>query len=90
MNGFYEHRKDSIRCGCRCFDRILLNGLTQRFHAAPALPKAGTSEAPYLSHHLGYVTGDEPRALAKHLRQAHRPLPKSMTPQRRSDFCAKA
>ena len=27
MNAFYEHHKDSIRFGYRCFDRILLNGL---------------------------------------------------------------
>jgi hypothetical protein len=26
MNAFYEHHKDSIRFGYRCFDRILLNG----------------------------------------------------------------
>src|SRR5215813_900040 len=31
MNGFYEHHKDSIRFGYRCFDRILLNGLIQPF-----------------------------------------------------------
>jgi hypothetical protein len=31
MNAFYEHHKDSIRFGCRCFDRILLNGLIQPF-----------------------------------------------------------
>ena len=29
MNAFYEHHKDSIRFGYRCFDRILLNGLIQ-------------------------------------------------------------
>jgi hypothetical protein len=28
MNAFYEHHKDSIRFGYRCFDRILLNGLS--------------------------------------------------------------
>jgi hypothetical protein len=28
---FYEHHKDSIRFGYRCFDRILLNGLIQPF-----------------------------------------------------------
>jgi hypothetical protein len=27
MNAFYEHHKESIRFGYRCFDRILLNGL---------------------------------------------------------------
>ena len=27
MNAFYEHHRDSIRWGYRCFDRILLNGL---------------------------------------------------------------
>jgi hypothetical protein len=32
MNAFYEHHKDSIRFGYRCFDRILLNGLIQPFH----------------------------------------------------------
>jgi hypothetical protein len=26
MNTFYEHHRDSIRFGYRCFDRILLNG----------------------------------------------------------------
>src|SRR5438046_10574593 len=31
MNAFYEHHKDNIRFGYRCFDRILLNGLIQRF-----------------------------------------------------------
>jgi hypothetical protein len=31
MNAFYEHHKDSIRFGYRCFDRVLLNGLIQPF-----------------------------------------------------------
>ncbi len=31
MNDFYEHHKDSIKFGYRCFDRILLNGLIQPF-----------------------------------------------------------
>jgi hypothetical protein len=31
INTFYEHPKDSIRFGYRCFDRILLNGLIQPF-----------------------------------------------------------
>src|SRR5438128_4643789 len=31
MNAFYEHHRDSIRFGYRCFDRILLNGLLQTF-----------------------------------------------------------
>ena len=31
MNAFYQHHKDSIRFGYRCFDRILLNGLIQPF-----------------------------------------------------------
>ncbi len=31
MHAFYEHHKDSIRFGYRCFDRILLNGLIQPF-----------------------------------------------------------
>jgi hypothetical protein len=31
MNGFYEHHKDSIEFGYRCFDRLLLNGLIQPF-----------------------------------------------------------
>ena len=31
MNAFYEHHKDSIRFGYRCFDRILHNGLIQPF-----------------------------------------------------------
>jgi hypothetical protein len=31
MSAFYEHHKDSIRFGYRCFDRILLNGLIQPF-----------------------------------------------------------
>jgi hypothetical protein len=31
MNTFYEHHRDSIRFGYRCFDRILLNGLIQPF-----------------------------------------------------------
>jgi len=31
MNTFYEHHKNSIRFGYRCFDRILLNGLIQPF-----------------------------------------------------------
>jgi hypothetical protein len=31
MNAFYEHHKDSIRFGYRCFDRILLNGMIQPF-----------------------------------------------------------
>ncbi len=31
MNAFYEHHKNSIQFGYRCFDRILLNGLIQPF-----------------------------------------------------------
>ena len=31
MNAFYEHHRDCIRFGYRCFDRILLNGLIQPF-----------------------------------------------------------
>jgi hypothetical protein len=31
MNAFYEHHKDGVRFGYRCFDRILLNGLIQPF-----------------------------------------------------------
>jgi len=31
MNTFYEHHKDNIKFGYRCFDRILLNGLIQPF-----------------------------------------------------------
>jgi hypothetical protein len=31
LNTFYEHRKDSIKFGYRCLDRILLNGLIQPF-----------------------------------------------------------
>jgi hypothetical protein len=31
MNTFYQHHKDSIKFGYRCFDRILLNGLIQPF-----------------------------------------------------------
>ena len=31
MNTFYEHHKNSIRFGYRCFDRILFNGLIQPF-----------------------------------------------------------
>jgi len=31
MNAFYKHRKDSMKFGYRCFDRILLNGLIQPF-----------------------------------------------------------
>ena len=31
MNAFFEHHKDNIRFGYRCFDRILLNGLIQPF-----------------------------------------------------------
>jgi hypothetical protein len=31
MNAFYEHHKDNIEFGYRCFDRILLNGLIQPF-----------------------------------------------------------
>ena len=31
MNTFYEHHKNSIKLACRCFDRILLNGLIQPF-----------------------------------------------------------
>ena len=31
MNAFYDHHKDSIRFGYRCFDRLLLNGLIQPF-----------------------------------------------------------
>ena len=27
MNAFYEHHKNSIRFGYRCFDRLLLNGI---------------------------------------------------------------
>src|SRR6516162_8957861 len=34
MNAFYEHHKDSIRFGYRCFDRILLNGLIPTVSAA--------------------------------------------------------
>jgi hypothetical protein len=31
MNAFYEHHRDSMLSQCRCFDRILLNGLIQPF-----------------------------------------------------------
>jgi hypothetical protein len=31
MNTFYEHHKDNMKFGYRCFDRILLNGLIQPF-----------------------------------------------------------
>ena len=31
MNAFYEHHKDNIQFGYRCFDRLLLNGLIQPF-----------------------------------------------------------
>src|SRR5260370_6149134 len=31
MNAFYEHHKDSIEFGYRCFDRLLLNGSIQPF-----------------------------------------------------------
>ena len=31
MYAFYEHRKDNIEFGYRCFDRLLLNGLIQPF-----------------------------------------------------------
>jgi len=31
MNAFYEHHKDGIQFGYRCFDRLLLNGLIQPF-----------------------------------------------------------
>ncbi len=31
MNAFFEHHKDNIQFGYRCFDRILLNGLIQPF-----------------------------------------------------------
>ena len=34
MNAFYEHHRDSIRFGYRCFDRILLNGLIQAISTA--------------------------------------------------------
>src|SRR5439155_7628564 len=37
MNAFYEHHRDSIRFGYRCFDRILLNGLIQRYRIWPVL-----------------------------------------------------
>jgi hypothetical protein len=30
-NAFYEHHKNSIQFGYRCFDRLLLNGLIQPF-----------------------------------------------------------
>ena len=39
MNAFYEHHRDSIRFGYRCFDRILLNGLSSpRGSSAFSLP----------------------------------------------------
>ena len=28
MNTYYEHHQDSIRFAYRCFDRLLLNGLS--------------------------------------------------------------
>jgi hypothetical protein len=31
VNAFYEHHKNSIQFGYRCFDRLLLNGLIQPF-----------------------------------------------------------
>jgi len=31
MNAFFEHHKDNIQFGYRCFDRLLLNGLIQPF-----------------------------------------------------------
>ena len=38
MNTFYEHHRDSIRFGYRCFDRILLNGLIQPFQYRELYP----------------------------------------------------
>ena len=32
MNAFYEHHKDSIRFGYRCFDRILYSGTAKRLY----------------------------------------------------------
>jgi hypothetical protein len=40
MSAFYEHHKDSIRFGYRCFDRILLNGLIQPRWTAKNPPEA--------------------------------------------------
>jgi hypothetical protein len=31
MNAFFQHHRDSIEFGYRCFDRLLLNGLIQPF-----------------------------------------------------------
>ena len=31
MNAFFEHHKDSIQFGYRCFDRLLLNASIQPF-----------------------------------------------------------
>ena len=33
MNAFFEHHKDSIQFGYRCFDRLLLNGVIQPFNS---------------------------------------------------------
>jgi hypothetical protein len=41
MNAFYEHHKDSIRFGYRCFDRILLNGLIQPFQQPERVVASG-------------------------------------------------
>jgi hypothetical protein len=34
MNAFFERYQNSIRLQYRCFDRLLLNGLTQPFQQA--------------------------------------------------------
>jgi hypothetical protein len=39
MNALYEYRKDSIRFGYRCFDRILLGGTIQSFQREERIPR---------------------------------------------------
>ena len=60
MNAFYEHHKDSIRFGYRCFDRILLNGLIQPFQQ-PGAWSAMFRCLPAATYPAGFRVEPEPR-----------------------------
>ena len=42
MNAFFEHHQDNIRLAYGCFDRLLLNGLIQRFNNPNASSASST------------------------------------------------
>jgi hypothetical protein len=53
MNAFYEHHRDSIRFGYRCFDRILLIGLIQPFQQPESKSRRIRRAGPLAPRHSG-------------------------------------